>query len=206
MSVLHGDVWRDGMHATASDASPLADAALLADVRAGSEAAFEALFGRYYGQVHRLLQRLVEDEADDLAQAVFWRLYTRPPRVLQGDLRGWLYRVATRLGYNALRARRRRERHRDRWAVLVGQVGEDPSPGPEAASEQEAERRQVRAALASLKARDAMILALRHSGLSYGEIAKALKIAPGSVGTLLARAERSFVAAYGSMPPEGGGP
>ena len=205
MSVLHGDVARDGMHATATDAPPLSDAALLAEVHAGNEAAFEALFGRYYGPIHNLLQRLAEDEADDLAQEVFWRLYTKPPRALQGDLRAWLYRVATRLGYNALRARRRRERQRERWATLTGGADEDRSPSPEAAFEQEAERQRVRDTLARLKRREAMLLALRYSGLSYGEIAQALHVAPGSVGTLLARAERAFAALYDAPQERGGG-
>ena len=37
---------------------------------------------------------------------------------------------------------------------------------------------------------------LRHSGLSYREIAEALGMAPGSVGTTLARAEAAFEAAW----------
>jgi len=194
------------MHATARDAPPLSDVELLARVRAGSEVAFEALFWRYYGQIHNLLQHLVEDEADDLAQEVFWRLYTRPPHALRSDLRAWLYRVATRLGYNALRARRRQERHRELWATLTGGTDAERSLGPEIASELEAERQQVRGTLARLRPRDAMLLALRYSGLSYREIAQTLKVAPGSVGTLLARAERAFAALYRASQLPGDGP
>jgi RNA polymerase sigma-70 factor (ECF subfamily) len=178
---------------------------LLAGVHAGSEADFEALFLRHYGQIHSLLQRLVGDEADDLAQEVFWRLYTRPPRDLQGDLRAWLHRVAARLGYNALRARRRQERYRALWASLAVGMGEDRSPGPELVAEQDAERHLVRATLARLGRREATILALRHGGLSYREIAQAMGIAPGSVGTLLARAERAFAALYDALQTGGGG-
>jgi RNA polymerase sigma-70 factor (ECF subfamily) len=50
----------------------------------------------------------------------------------------------------------------------------------------------VRTSLASIKPRSAKLLILRHSGFSYAEIADALQISPGSVGTLLARAEREF--------------
>jgi RNA polymerase sigma-70 factor (ECF subfamily) len=50
----------------------------------------------------------------------------------------------------------------------------------------------VRAALLAIKPRSARILLLRYSGLSYAEIAAALEIAQGSVGTLLARAEKEF--------------
>jgi RNA polymerase sigma-70 factor (ECF subfamily) len=58
------------------------------------------------------------------------------------------------------------------------------------------ERVRVRAALARLPERSAKLLLLRHAGLSYAEIAAAVEVAPGSVGTLLARAERAFVAQY----------
>ena len=42
----------------------------------------------------------------------------------------------------------------------------------------------------------ASVKLLRQAGLSYRELAAALDVAPGSVGTLLARAEAAFVAAY----------
>jgi RNA polymerase sigma-70 factor (ECF subfamily) len=58
------------------------------------------------------------------------------------------------------------------------------------------ERERVRAALARLPERSAKLLLLRHAGLAYAEIAAALQVAPGSVGTLLVRAERAFLAAY----------
>jgi RNA polymerase sigma-70 factor (ECF subfamily) len=50
--------------------------------------------------------------------------------------------------------------------------------------------------LRQMKERDAQLLILRHSGLSYREIAAALDVAPGSVGTLLARAEAEFEQRY----------
>jgi RNA polymerase sigma-70 factor (ECF subfamily) len=58
------------------------------------------------------------------------------------------------------------------------------------------ERQRVRSALAQMKPRSARLLLLRHTGLSYAEIAAALEIAPGSVGTLLARAEAEFEREY----------
>jgi DNA-directed RNA polymerase specialized sigma24 family protein len=50
----------------------------------------------------------------------------------------------------------------------------------------------VRKVLSQMKARSAKILVLRYSGLSYAEIAAAVKVSPKSVGTLLNRAERDF--------------
>ena len=59
-----------------------------------------------------------------------------------------------------------------------------------------AEQQRVREVLLTLKPRLARLLLLRYSGLSYAEIASALEIAPSSVGTLLARAEKAFEQAY----------
>lgn len=171
---------------------------------------FEALFRAHYRRVYGVLYRLVGDEADDLAQEVFLQLYLRPPRGDEADLAGWLYRVATNLGYNALRAARRREAY---GALIAGlrrlgrgqddaaeaQVAWQPAePDPEAWAQQRDEQRRVRAALAKLKRQQAALLVLRYNGLSYREIAQALGIAAGSVGTLLARAERAFEKAFGS--------
>jgi RNA polymerase sigma-70 factor (ECF subfamily) len=47
-----------------------------------------------------------------------------------------------------------------------------------------------------MKPREAQLLILKHSGCSYAEIAAALRIAPGSVGTLLTRAEQVFEQRY----------
>ncbi|MCU1432770.1 MAG: polymerase sigma factor, sigma-70 family, partial [Actinotalea sp.] len=51
------------------------------------------------------------------------------------------------------------------------------------------ERSAVRAALSRLPHRQAAALVLRHSGLSYAEVAAALDLSPGSVGTTVRRAE-----------------
>jgi RNA polymerase sigma-70 factor (ECF subfamily) len=174
------------------------DAVLLERMRAGYEAAFEALFQQHYQRVYSLLYRLVGDEADDLAQEVFLRLYYRPPAKPDSDLAAWLFRVATNLGYNALRSRRRLETHRDALgSESVGSAWQGDAPSPEAWAEQREIEAHVRAALARLGRHEATVLTLRYSGLSYREVAQVLGVSPGSVGTLLARAERAFEKAYG---------
>jgi RNA polymerase sigma-70 factor (ECF subfamily) len=44
------------------------------------------------------------------------------------------------------------------------------------------------------------LLVMRYSGLSYKEIARALKLAPTSIGPLLLRAEREFEKQYRALP------
>lgn len=154
-------------------------------------ASFEALFHAHWPRVYGVLVRLLGDhaEAEDLALETFWRLYQRPPGE-QTMLGGWLYRVAMNLGYNALRGARRRQRYEE--AAGQEALARDWDPGSEAAVENAETRRQVRAVLSQMPPRDAQLLILRHSGLSYKEIAAALNVAPASVGTLLARAEAEF--------------
>lgn len=173
------------------------DAMLLESLRSGHEAAFEALFRRYYERIRRVLYRLVGDESEDLTQDVFLRLYRRPPGSVDADLTSWLYRVATNLGYNAIRSRKRRESYRNALGAITGGRGwRQSDPDPEAHVERDEEQIRVRAVLAGLSRRQATILILRHGGLTYREIGGVMGVSTGSVGTLLARAERSFRSAY----------
>jgi RNA polymerase sigma-70 factor (ECF subfamily) len=157
-------------------------------------AAFEAVFYQYYTRVYAVLFRLVGDpaEAEDLALETFWKLWQQPPTRAE-NLGGWLYRVATRLGYNALRAAKRRGRYEEAAGEALGPNG---GADPAGEAERALERARVRAILGRMPERDARLLILRHSGLSYREIATALGVSPNSVGTLLARAEAEFERLY----------
>jgi hypothetical protein len=91
-------------------------------------AAFEELFQQHWQRVNAVLFRLVgdRDEAEDLALDAFWRLYRLPPPSgTTASLGGWLYRVATNLGFNALRARKRAIAMKKRPASLLA----DDRPG-----------------------------------------------------------------------------
>ena len=167
------------------------------------EAAFEAAFIEHYGLVYGLLFRLLGDRgtAEDIAVEAFWRLWRQAPGQADNQA-GWLVRVALRLGYNALRASSRRRR----YEMAAGREALDfnAPPDPAQAAERADEGRRVRAVLAVMRERDAGLLLMRHSGRSYKEIAEALQVAPGSVGTLLARAEAEFERRY--LQGQTGGP
>ena len=174
------------------------DEQLLTRLRQRDETAFETLFVRYYGQVYRVLYRLTgtREGAEDLAQETFLTLYDNPPRLAQGtSLAAWLCRVALNRGYNVLRGERRA-------SLRIEQNAESPRDGdPQAEALRAEERTRVRTILERLPERQSKLLLLRHAGLSYAEIAVVLDVAPGSIGTLLARAERAFVAAYQQNEP-----
>jgi RNA polymerase sigma-70 factor (ECF subfamily) len=153
------------------------------------------LFQENWTKVCGVLYRLVgdRDEAEDLALDAFLQLYRRPPAD-GANLGGWLYRVATRLGFNALRARRRRQRYEEEAGYQA--LADNPAWDPAVIIEQAQERQRVRQTLDRMKPRSAELLVLRASGLSYAEIAAALEVAPNSIGTLLARAELEFEQHY----------
>jgi len=159
------------------------------------EAAFEAAFFEHYARVFGVLFRLVGDraEAEDLTLETFWRLWERPPQEREG-LGGWLYRVAMRLGFNALRAAQRRVRYEETAGREAWDNNAPPDPAREA--ERAEERARVHFTLSQMSEREAQLLILRHSGLAYNDIAAALGVAPASVGTLLARAEAEFERRY----------
>lgn len=155
-------------------------------------AAFQSTFYEYYARVYAVLYRLVGNapEAEDLSIETFWRLWLQPP-ARADNLGGWLYRVAVRLGYNALRASRRRTQY-EQAAMPEGTNAADPVEAAERADE----CTRVRSTLARMSERDAQLLVLRYSGLSYKEIASVLGVSPNSIGTLLTRAEEEFEKKY----------
>jgi RNA polymerase sigma-70 factor (ECF subfamily) len=165
--------------------------------------AFETVFAEYWGHVFRVLYRLVGDpaEAEDLALETFVRLYQRYPSPAHDfNLGGWLQRVATNLGLQALRSRRRRERYE--LAAGKGALDEAPDDGPVQLLDQAEQHRLARLALGRMGSRQAQLLTLRHSGFSYRQIAAALGLSPASIGPLLLRAEREFEKTYRALEME----
>jgi RNA polymerase sigma-70 factor (ECF subfamily) len=84
-------------------------------------------------------------------------------------------------------------------ALYESVAGSDEAADPETEALRAENRVQVRAVLATLPERQAKLLLLRQEDLKYTEIAEILEIAPGSVGTLLVRAERAFQLAWKQM-------
>lgn len=156
---------------------------------------FEVLFHKHWDRICKILYRLLGDwqDAEDLALNTFLRLYEKPPR-RQANLGGWLYRVAVNAGLNSLRANKSRQRYEHEAGVIY--LENTRSVEPESALDNLQEQEQVWLVLKRMKPRSAKLLILRYSGLSYTEIAAALQVSAGSVGTLLARAEREFEKMY----------
>jgi RNA polymerase sigma-70 factor (ECF subfamily) len=151
----------------------------------------ETVFEEHWSRVYNVVFRLVgdQDEAQDLALETFWQYYRKPP-AKQENLSGWLYRVALNLGFNALRARKRRSQYEAEAGDKVIEDGQVPEPEQEIILAEQ--RKEVQDILGQMKPRSAQLLVLRYSGFTYAELAAVLKIKPTSVGKMLARAQDEF--------------
>jgi RNA polymerase sigma-70 factor (ECF subfamily) len=91
----------------------------------------------------------------------------------------------------------RRRRHLE---LLREQAKAEEAVEPEPTSlERAQEAASARRALECLNERDREALLMREEGLDYQEIAAALELSVGSVGTTLARARRRLVEAHEAM-------
>ena len=157
--------------------------------RLSDEEAFEALFTAEYPRVVGIANRVLADphEAEDVAQEVFvdfHRLHSSTAEYASA----WLHRAAAHASLNRLRGARRRQKREYAQALEEGEKTLDPQQQAEVAED----RRRLREALGRLAPKPAAVLVLRASGLSYAEVAQALGIGIGQIGTLLRRAEATL--------------
>ncbi len=184
------------------NASPI-EAHTEADAASSPAASFEDLFLEHWAMIYRLLVRMIGDpaEAEDLAMDTFFHLYQHPPKTGEGsNLRGWLFRVATNLGLRSIRSYQRREH----YEMVAGKGAlEDPQEDkPAELLDSKEAHRLTRLALSRMQPRQAQLLSLRYSGMTYKDIAGAMGLAPASIGPLLLRAEREFARIYRSLSRE----
>lgn len=167
----------------------------------------ERLFREYHAPVLRYLSRRLGDRdlAEELAQETFMRALRHGPVEKE---RAWLFAVATNLVRDEAR---RAIRERRRLSLLRGELEDaeleeadvfrlERQRDEDAASLRE--QALARSAVDALAERDRMALLLREEGLDYHEIAAALSLSVGSVGTTLSRARRRLTDAYESLQRE----
>jgi len=152
-------------------------------VRADLEQVFRSAYPRVVTVAARVLGS--RDDAEDVAQEVF--LAFGRCSVPAGEAGGWLSVAAAHTALNHLRSGRRRALREE-----AAEGGDAIAPDAADVVVARDERRRVRAALARLPRKQAVALVLRHSGLSYAEVAAALDLSPGSVGTTVRRAESAL--------------
>jgi RNA polymerase sigma factor (sigma-70 family) len=182
---------------------PADDATLLEQSRRNPEH-FAEIYARYFAEIYRYMAgRLGRDAADDLAAETFLIAFRRraafDPKL--GSVRPWLYGIAT----NLVSQRQRDEIRRYR---ALGKSG--PGLADDAEQEERIADRLTAAALrgplaravAELSARDRDVLLLvALGGFSYDEVAAALSIRAGTVGSRLNRARRKVRSALAGLYP-----
>jgi RNA polymerase sigma-70 factor, ECF subfamily len=142
------------------------------------EAQFETLF-RYYPAVVALLLKLGSDleDARDLAQQVFLRVYQHMDAYRGEAKLAYLEQVTRRLAYNANRDRHAAKREGIRVATdEIVELEDDRTQAPDAALASKENVRRLRQAIDQLGPDDQTAVRLQLAGFSYDEIAGKLGI------------------------------
>ncbi|MFB4269398.1 RNA polymerase sigma factor [Nonomuraea sp. GTA35] len=161
---------------------------------------FGAVFDRYFASIHRYVHlRLGESAADDLAAETFLRAFRSRDRfdLTCPSARPWLYGIASNLVADHHRAEARRYRALAR-SVDAGEVASHDERVVQRVSAAVMQPR-LAAGLARLSAGDRDVLLLvACAQLSYEEVAAALGIPQGTVGSRLNRARKRLRKIIGS--------
>jgi len=178
------------------------EAALVAELRAGSEEAFSWLITRYHQPIYSLLARTVRDPADaaDLTQEVFVKIFRGIGSFHEeASLRTWIYRIALHEGLNQRRwwLRHKQQEVTIEMETVDCESGEpirlkemlvDPGESPYEMASHAESRERVEAALRKVPEPYRMTLILRDiEGFVYEEVAEMLSVNVGTVKSRLAR-------------------
>ena len=174
------------------------EAALVAELQAGSEEAFAYLLAVYQNPIYSTICHIVEDGSDagDVLQDVFVKVFRGIGRFHRNcTLKTWIYRIAVHEATNHRRGWLRRHLREvfslDEDVRKADWVLAATSASPETPYEvlEQGERQQcVRQALASLSQPYRTVVVLREiEELSYEEIAQVLGISEGTVKSRLVR-------------------
>jgi RNA polymerase sigma-70 factor (ECF subfamily) len=192
------------------------DVALMIRVRDGNDSdAFAALVENYQARLVGVLAHVVgrPDEAEDLAQEVFLRVYrTRKSYRPKAKFSTWLFTIANNLALNALR-RRRRKPVVSLPAQDSGPLGARPAEQLAVADSQAVPGRRlqqqemadhIRAALDQLNERQKLAVVLnKFEEMNYAEVAEVMGLSTKAIKSLLSRARahlREVLQDYVLMP------
>jgi RNA polymerase sigma-70 factor, ECF subfamily len=174
------------------------DRELVSRWQAGDEKAFEELIERHERRVYRLLYRMMgnREDAEDLTQETFLSLHRHGHRFrAESRFSTFIYRVAANAALNRRRALGR-GRQRVEKLKTRNDAGDDlpASPrNPEDAVGGAEVSVHVRVALERLSPALRMPVILYDiEGLAYGEIAKVLGVAEGTVKSRIHRARQAL--------------
>lgn len=186
-------------------AIPSDEAALVAELKAGSERAFNQLIAQYHQPIYSVIARSLYDPADasDITQEVFIKVF-RNIRSFQGEasLRTWIYRIALHEASNQRRWWSRHKRREitietpcggrdadcDGESLSIGSTLADAQASPFDCAANSEVRHRVESALRQVPEAFRTVVILREiEGFTYEEIADILGVNLGTVKSRLTR-------------------
>ncbi|MFO0928899.1 MAG: sigma-70 family RNA polymerase sigma factor [Gemmataceae bacterium] len=182
------------------------DVRLMLQVRDDVPGAFEELVERYQHRLVAVMHHVVgnSEEAEDLAQEVFLRVYRARQRYHpRSKFSTWLFTIANNLALNSLRAKGRKPAVplslRDSGPLgprPQEQIVEDPGTGPMQRVQKDELAARIRQALDGLNERQRMAVILnKFEDMNYAEIAEVMGLTTKAVKSLLSRARVNLRAA-----------
>jgi RNA polymerase sigma-70 factor, ECF subfamily len=178
------------------------EAAIVAELQAGSEDAFNWLIATYHQPIYSIIARTIQDPADaaDLTQDVFLKIF-RGIGGFHGEasLRTWIYRIAIHEASNQRRWWSRHKRQEVTIELETGDVNEgqplcikdtliDSQESPFELAAHEEIRHRVECELRQVAEPFRTVVVLRDiEGFAYEEIAEILAINLGTVKSRLLR-------------------
>jgi RNA polymerase sigma-70 factor (ECF subfamily) len=185
------------------------DIRLMLRVRDDDAGAFEELVELYQHRLVAVMNHLVgnADEAEDLAQEVFLRVYrSRKKYRPRSKFSTWLFTIANNLALNALRSRQRKPMVslpvQDSGPLgprPAEQIVRDRGSGPMRRLERQELTELIRRALEGLNERQRMAVVLnKFEDMNYAEIAEVMGLTTKAIKSLLSRARENLRAALSS--------
>ena len=194
------------------DSSGLTDDDLIARVQAGESSAFNVLVIRYQRRIQQLAITLMrnENDAQEISQEGFFRAYLSIHRFRgESSFYTWLHRIVVNL---AIDVKRHPLRQRVDWECIAERVDDTryldlprvSNSDPYEAAVRTELRRGLNAALSKLNSFHRAVIVMRElEGMSYQDMASALRISKGTVMSRLFHARRrlqEFVAECTNLP------
>jgi RNA polymerase sigma factor (sigma-70 family) len=174
--------------AKTTDKGPFSDATLVKQCLRGSEVAWSRLIAKYKNLIYSIPVRygFSQEDSADIFQAVCLDLLNELPHLREPNaLAGWLIQVTRNKCFHGKRAQQRQEPLED-----DDQDAQTPAKPQEDLIAQAERDQQIRGALLALSPRCQKLMQMLFFELparSYGEVAKDLDIALGSIGFIRRR-------------------
>jgi RNA polymerase sigma-70 factor (ECF subfamily) len=175
------------------------DFKLIEAFRKGDEKAFEEIVRRYQRQVANIIYLTLgnREEVDDLSQEVFVRVFRSLDRFeFDSSVYSWIYRIAVNLCIDEIRKKKIRKLIPLDFLTEKKLESEKRSKETATSSDellQKEKKEIIRGALDKLSPLHRTVILLReYQDLSYGEIAKTLRISPQAVKSRIFRAREEL--------------